>query len=386
MKDGIINIYKPEGVTSNDVIYMLRNILRIKKLGHTGTLDPLATGVLPILINKGTRVASYMDIDFKEYRCTLILGVSTDTLDVMGEVTEKTDEEIILEEEKVKEGLDTFLGLIDQIPPMYSAVRINGRKLYSYMHSAPDAEIEAVMKKIKPRQVFIEDITLDEMGIIDRENIKYPVKEAFISQIPFITFTVKCSKGTYIRSICRDLSDFLGYPGTMLSLERTASGEFRKENSVDVNMLKELAIKEGLAEIREDGKFRGLGEIGETIPPVLEKYILPLDYPLKAFGKVVVDSEMRRKFIDGWHLSFRDIRVVKEPEYDMPVKKEELRDANPDSESNHHGSYPGLKVKDEYLGAYCIYDEEDTFLGVSIYSDIYKKLVADKVLIRDDNI
>ena len=386
MKDGIINIYKPKGVTSNDVIYMLRNILRIKKLGHTGTLDPLATGVLPILINRGTRVASYMDVDFKKYTSTLILGVSTDTEDVTGNVTESTNERIDVSVNKIKEGLKNFSGLIDQIPPMYSAVRINGRKLYSYMHDAPAEEIKAVTKKIKPRQVYIKDISLIDSGYIKKEDIPYELNTLLNEEVFFITFSVECSKGTYIRSICRDLAGYLGVPGTMLSLERTASGLFSKEDSINIEELKEIALKEGLAYIREDGKFRGLGEVSEEIPEILEKYILPLDYPLELFGKVKVNAEMRQKFIDGWHLEFNEISVVSKPYYEMPVGKEELRDANPTSESNHHGSYPGLKVKPEYMGAYRVYDENDEFLGVAIYSDLYHKLVCDKVLVRNDNI
>lgn len=384
MKDGIINVYKEKDMTSNDVIGIMKIILRIKKLGHTGTLDPMATGVLPVLINRGTRVAEYMDVDFKTYKATMILGCETDTYDVTGEVLEVTDEDIALCEEEVKKKLNSFLGLIDQMPPMYSAVRINGRKLYRYMHEAPKEEIESVLKKVKPRQVYIKDVLLVDMGYMDKGQIDYPLAQKLKDKVPYITFKVTCSKGTYIRTICHDLGNALGTCGTMLSLERTEVGVFKKENSIKLSELRKLSISLGLT-YEENGRLKGIGELKEDIPDSLMEYVFPLDYPLTNFGEVVVKKDVARKFIDGWHLSYNEVNVKKEPSYIMPIEKEELRDAVPTSSSNHHGSYPGLKVHPEYKKAYKIYDEEGVFLGVAFHNDQYKKLVADKVLVRNDS-
>ena len=149
MKDGIININKPAGMTSHDVIGDLRRLLGMKKIGHTGTLDPMATGVLPICLGKATRVAEYMDMDFKTYRCTMTLGVITDTQDIWGEVLEMRDTSGITEAE-VRKAFKPFHGEILQMPPMYSAVRIDGRRLYDYARSG---ETAIVADRVKRRKV-----------------------------------------------------------------------------------------------------------------------------------------------------------------------------------------------------------------------------------------
>lgn len=374
MKDGIINIYKEEGMTSNDVVGIMKIILRIKKLGHTGTLDPMAKGVLPILINKGTRVAEYMDVDFKTYRAKMVFGVSTDTLDIKGEILEESSEEVNLD--NIDNVLQSFLGLIDQMPPMYSAVRINGRKLYSYMHEAPKEEIDKIKEKVKERQVYIKNINLNEIGNIYLDEVK--------KELPFIDFTVTCSKGTYIRTLCSDIASKLGTFGCMISLERLGSGVFTKENSVTLSELKKFSIDKGLTYLEND-RLRGRGELVTEINPIFNPYVFSLDFPLTNFGEVICSKEVACKFIDGWHLSYNEVNIVKEPSYEMIVDKELLRDANPSSLSNHHGSYPGLKVHPEYKKGYKVYDTDHIFLGVAFHNDTYKKLVADKVLVRNDS-
>ena len=252
------------------------------------------------------------------------------------------------------------------------------------MHEAPKEEIESVIKKVKPRQVYINDISLDEMGYMDKNDIDHQVGDKLNEKIPYITFTVTCSKGTYIRTLCYDLGKALGTFGTMLSLERTAQGAFTKENAIDINELRKISIEAGLT-YEENGRLKGIGDLREEIPEALTKYVYPLDYPLNNFGDVKVSKEVARKFIDGWHLGYKEVEIVKEPSYKMPIDKSELRDANPNSSSNHHGSYPGLKVHPEYERGYKVYDEEGIFLGVAFHNDVYKKLVADKVLVRNDS-
>ena len=150
MKDGILNINKPAGMTSHDVIGDLRRLLGMKKIGHTGTLDPMATGVLPICLGKATRVAEYMDMDFKTYRCTMSLGVVTDTQDIWGEVLELRDTTGITEA-AVRAAFMPFRGEISQLPPMYSAVRIDGRRLYDYARAG---ETDVVADRVQPRRVY----------------------------------------------------------------------------------------------------------------------------------------------------------------------------------------------------------------------------------------
>ncbi len=376
MKDGIINLNKPAGVTSNDMIYKVRSILGVKKVGHTGTLDPLATGVLPICINKGTRVAEYLDVDFKTYCCTMILGIVTDTQDVTGNVLE--DNLVSVKESDVKKAFKGFHGLIDQMPPMYSAVRIEGRKLYDVMHNGTKEEQDEIEKKVRARQVYIKKITVDDPLYVDGDS-KYSNK-------PHVRFTVECSKGTYIRTICQNVGEILGCGATMESLVRTASGAFKIEDAVELDELIEAAKSNGL--VKEEISPKGYNRLvhttplSEDIPEALEKYVLPLDYPLEKFGKAIVNKEVAQRFIDGWHISYREIKITKKPTYKEPVPKEELRDADPESKGNHNGSYAGLKVYPEFKGAYRLYQDDGTFLGVAFHNDRYHKLVADKVLVR----
>ena len=202
MKDGIINIYKPGGMTSNDVIYKVRAALGIKKLGHTGTLDPMAEGVLPILINRGTRIAEYLDWDLKTYETTMRLGIRTDSLDITGSVEPEEDPSGVTAEDvrrafselmgKGPDGDQTVLsGILDQISPLTSAVRINGRRLYEYVHGNEEITDE-IRDKIRPRRIWVKSLELTGISL------------------PEISFRITCSKGTYIRSITRDIGEILG--------------------------------------------------------------------------------------------------------------------------------------------------------------------------------
>lgn len=193
--DGIIVINKPSGYTSHDIVSKIRKKLNIKKVGHTGTLDPLATGVLPILLGNGTKLSKYLINHDKEYIATIKLGVKTDTADIEGTVIEE-QEVPLLTEEQIMNSLESLKGKQKQIPPMYSAIKVNGKKLYEYARSG-----ESIM--VEPRDIEIYNIEL----------IQYKEHE--------IKFKVACSKGTYIRSLCEDIAQKLNTIGTMSALERT---------------------------------------------------------------------------------------------------------------------------------------------------------------------
>ena len=215
--NGIIVINKPAGYTSHDVVAKVKKILKIKKVGHTGTLDPNATGVLPLLLNDGTKLSKYLINHNKEYEVTLKLGIKTDTLDGEGKILEKINvDEKILEEENVKEVLENFIGKQKQVPPMYSAIKVNGKKLYEYARKGETLELE-------PRNIEIYNIEL--------QNIDKSKKE--------ILFKVSCSKGTYIRSLCEDIASKLGTIGYMSNLNRTRVGNFKIEDAIKIEELEE---------------------------------------------------------------------------------------------------------------------------------------------------
>lgn len=208
MYNGIINVYKESGFTSHDVVAKLRGILHQKKIGHTGTLDPEATGVLPVCLGNATRLCDMITDKSKEYRAVLLLGVSTDTEDATGKILSTKD--VNVTEEDIIKAVKSFIGEYNQIPPMYSALKVNGKKLCDLARKG--IEIER-----KPREVFIYDIIIKKIDI------------------PEVTMTVKCSKGTYIRSLCRDIGEKLNTGGTMKSLVRTRTGIFSIENAVKLS-------------------------------------------------------------------------------------------------------------------------------------------------------
>lgn len=209
---GIVNVYKPAGMTSHDVVNILRKILNMKKIGHTGTLDPDAEGVLPICVGSATKAADMLTASQKEYLARVILGSATDTQDSSGKVIKTADmSKFILSEDDIKAAAEAFVGKSEQIPPMYSAVKVGGKKLYELARRG--VEIER-----KPRPVWIYGIEIS-----DCEPKNGGVKE--------FSMAVKCSKGTYIRTLCNDLGEKLGCYGHMSRLVRTRSGRFTSEQS-----------------------------------------------------------------------------------------------------------------------------------------------------------
>lgn len=217
--DGVIIINKPKGYTSNDVVQKVRKSLNIKKVGHAGTLDPLATGVLPILVGKGTKLSKYLMEHDKTYIATLTLGEKKSTGDLEGETVE-TKEVKNIAQDLIAQTLSTFLGKQKQLPPMYSAIKKDGKKLYEYAR-------EGIEVERNPREIEIKDIKL----------LAYEKNT--------ITFEVSCSKGTYIRTLCEDIAQRLGTVGYMSNLKRTRVNQFTIEDAVDLeNINKFISIEE----------------------------------------------------------------------------------------------------------------------------------------------
>lgn len=221
--DGIIIINKTKGCTSHDIVYKIKKMLN-EKVGHTGTLDPMAEGVLPILVGKGTLASKYLINHDKKYIVELQLGTKTDTADSEGKIVEQQpiNKEIITIE-NIEKILQTFIGKQEQIPPIYSAIKINGKKLYEYARKGQEVEL-------KPRQIEIYNIKL----------INYSIEE---KQIKFEVF---CGKGTYIRSLCEDIATKFETVGYMKSLKRIQVGDFKIEDSITIEELNDIVQKNEL--------------------------------------------------------------------------------------------------------------------------------------------
>lgn len=213
MYNGIINIYKEKGFTSHDVVAKMRGICKQKKIGHTGTLDPDAVGVLPVCLGSGTKLCDMLTDKDKVYVAELLLGVETDTQDISGQVLRQS--EPIMDEDAVREAVLSFQGDYMQIPPMYSALKVNGKKLYELARAGKEVERQA-------RPVVIYEIEILDM------------------QLPVVKIRVACSKGTYIRTLCADIGARLGCGGTMKSLLRTKVGIFTAEEAITLAELEQI--------------------------------------------------------------------------------------------------------------------------------------------------
>lgn len=220
--NGIINIYKEAGYTSFDVVAKMRGILKIKKMGHTGTLDPDATGVLPVCIGNGTKLVELFSDHEKEYIAELRLGVATDTQDLSGEILKTSPVEVSCEE--IREAVLSFVGEYMQLPPMYSAVKVNGKKLYELAREGKEVERKARL------------VSFREIEILSME-------------LPVVKIRVVCSKGTYIRTLCNDIGEKLGCFGAMKSLIRTRVGMFKLEDAITLEELEQYRDAGKLAEI-----------------------------------------------------------------------------------------------------------------------------------------
>ncbi|WP_139488940.1 tRNA pseudouridine(55) synthase TruB [Brevibacillus dissolubilis] len=218
---GVIVLHKPAGMTSHDCVARIRRLYQTKKVGHTGTLDPDVTGVLPICVGHATRIVEYLQELPKAYEAVMSIGTSTTTEDASGEVIEsKTVDPSTITEETVLAAIQKFLGEIDQVPPMYSAVKINGQRLYDLAREGKTIERQS-------RRVTIYELKLHRIEKTDKD--------------VQVAFYVKCSKGTYVRTLCVDLGQELGYPAHMASLVRVESGPFGLDQAIPLAKLEEMA-------------------------------------------------------------------------------------------------------------------------------------------------
>ena len=331
MRDGILVLYKPQHWTSSDCVAVCRRALGVKgvkKVGHGGTLDPMATGVLPVFVGQATRIMEYMELDTKTYVCAAKLGVTTDTLDIWGEVTGQQDWEQVragITKADILEAIASFQGAIEQIPPKYSAVRIDGRRLYDYAYKGKEIDFE-----IKPRKVFVERIVpLD----VDLETGQF-------------AFEIECSKGTYVRTICSDIGEKLGCGCTMTALERTAVGPI----SVDQAVLSAEDVKAMLGEKNEPG----------SAADQLEGMLLPADEALVHFGKITMPAERAAYFRMGNSVWMTQVEVTEETDPEVAGLK------------NARGR--------DYALIYRVYEAETgEFLGTGYIDTTEGRLKADKV-------
>ena len=257
MYHGMMTIYKEAGYTSSDVVARLRGILHMKKIGHTGTLDPDAEGVLPVCLGNGTKLCELIADRDKEYEAVMRLGTVTDTQDMSGEVIRSiSDEEVasMVTESEIEEAAACFRGKISQIPPMYSAVKINGKRLYQLARQGRTVERPA-------REVTIHELTIT--GV----------------QLPLVTMRVRCSKGTYIRTLCQDIGEKLGTGGAMESLLRTRVGDFTLDRAI--------RLDEAEAIMRS----------GE--PDRIREYIMPVDGFFSDAPRAVVKKEALKALVNG---------------------------------------------------------------------------------------
>ncbi|MDF2608829.1 MAG: truB [Lachnospiraceae bacterium] len=251
MTNGIINVYKEKGYTSHDVVAKLRGILKQKKIGHTGTLDPDAEGVLPVCLGNGTKLCDMLTDKNKTYEAVLLLGKVTDTQDITGTILES--KEVVVSKAMVEEAIFSFIGEYDQLPPMYSAIKIGGKRLYELAREGKEVERQV-------RKVWIHNIQILDY---DEEN-----KE--------VRMLVDCSKGTYIRTLCHDIGAKLSCGGCMKSLCRTKVGQFHIMNSLTLDTIREKM---------EQGQ--------------LQHYVIPVEDMFPNYTKVTVTEENSKYLYNG---------------------------------------------------------------------------------------
>ena len=250
--NGLLIINKQKGFTSHDVVNVIRKKLNTKKVGHTGTLDPNATGVLPILIGKGTKISKYLMEHDKTYIATIKLGEKTDTGDSEGQVIEEKSIPKDLRKEDINDVLQNFFGKQKQVPPMYSAIKINGKKLYEYAREGKEVKLEA------------REIEIYKIELLEYQNNK-------------IKFEVECSKGTYIRTLCEDIAKKLGTVGYMEELQRTKVNNFRIEDSI---LLDDITLENA------------------------EKNIIKIEKVFKEKDKINLDNKKLEMFLNGVKLTY----------------------------------------------------------------------------------
>lgn len=270
--DGILPLWKERGMTSHDCVFKLRKILHTKKVGHGGTLDPDVDGVLPICIGKGTKVIEFLTDAGKVYEGEITLGYSTTTEDVSGEVVEKQLLTVPFSKEQIDQVMEQLTGEIIQIPPMYSAVKVNGKRLYEYARNGEEVERPQRKAQIELFERLSEPVWNQELGTQKWR------------------FRVVCGKGTYVRTLAVDTGKLLGVPAHMSDLTRIASGGFSKEQAVT------------LAEVAKAMEQEKLDQI-----------LLPIEYGVKDFLRVDISEELWQKVRNGMRLPFEVFQLISMP-------------------------------------------------------------------------
>lgn len=278
--DGIININKPKDMTSFDVVAIVRRACGTKRVGHLGTLDPMAEGVLPVTIGRAGRVMDYLDTDIKVYRGSARLGLETDTLDIWGN-TVRTCEDFSIDRKMLEKAMEAFRGVIDQVPPMYSALKVGGKKLYEYAREGKTIDI-------KSRKAYIE-----KADIISFDGCEFE-------------FEIACSKGTYIRSVCADIGRALGCGAAMSSLTRIKSGCFDIADAIDIEKIRNMS------------------------PEEIGKMLTPVDKPLGHFGIAKLNDWEKHLFINGVELRNEQWTLEQKPRFSeekfpLPIREEFAR-------------------------------------------------------------
>ncbi|WP_058307770.1 tRNA pseudouridine(55) synthase TruB [Gracilibacillus massiliensis] len=257
--DGILPLWKEKGMTSHDCVFKVRKMLQTKKVGHTGTLDPEVEGVLPLCIGEATKIVPFLTDTSKTYRATALLGYSTDTEDQTGIKKEETPIQSAFSPEEIKKELKSFEGETTQQVPLYSAVKVNGKKLYEYARA--NEPVTRPFRQIQIHNIRFLSTTYDKVNKTQR-----------------IDFDVSCSKGTYIRTLCLDIGKALGYPAHMSALVRTATGDFYENDTITLNQLQDIIDRE------------------QSIP------LLDIDQGLPHLDSLDVDNETMRKVSYGQKL------------------------------------------------------------------------------------
>lgn len=303
--NGVINVYKQPGFTSHDVVAKLRGILKMKKIGHTGTLDPQAEGVLPVCLGSATKLCDMLTDKTKEYEAVLRLGMETDTQDMTGTIL--ATKEVTCTEVDIKNIMSTFLGKQEQIPPMYSALKVNGKKLYELAREGKQVE-----RKARPIEIF-------DIKILD-------------ISLPTVTFRVSCSKGTYIRTLCQDIGQKLGCGGCMEHLTRTRVERFRIEDALTLDQIEAL---------RDEDKVSSVVTLVEDM--------------FDAYPKAIVANAYRKAIDNGNSISKSMI--------DRLIFAKEAKEG-PITEAAGQESIEDNKKDPDYIR---VYNEDMVFYGVYVY-------------------
>lgn len=276
--EGLLPLWKERGMTSHDCVFKLRKILHTKKIGHGGTLDPDVDGVLPICIGKATKVIEYLTDSGKTYKGEITLGYSTTTEDKSGEIVEQRAVTEALTEEQVDEAMAAFVGEITQIPPMYSAVKVNGRRLYEYARNN-----ETVERPVRKAQIYRFERTSEILWSKEAGTVSW-------------RFEVECGKGTYVRTLAVDTGSKLGYPAHMSDLTRTASAGMDESQAITLAEV---------ASYMENG--------------TIEEYLLPIETGVAKFKQVDIDETVWQKVKNGMRLDYQVFGLSEMPSEEIAL-------------------------------------------------------------------